>query len=143
MEILDRLRTESGIRKYLLPLIVAAGFLYFFRLGQASLGSSEAYSALISCGGDYRSVIRSTMLYTHLAAAIILAGEAAIVLRDLWFRRRTMPAIAALAGTILLFVPYTSIALGQTQGLLFGHWLDWIGRRQSSFAWSHGLLAVL
>jgi len=67
------------------------------------------------------------MPYTHMAGLLIVAAEAAILLRDLARGRRDTFAWMALVLAIVLFVPYLPVAIRQSQDLIYGHSLDYMG----------------
>ena len=67
------------------------------------------------------------MLYTHMAGLLILGAEAAILLRDLARGRRDSVAWMAIVLAIALFLPYLPVAIRQSQDLIYGHWLDYLG----------------
>ena len=89
--------------------------------------------------GGYAVAIFSGMLgaaaiYTHLAAMTLVAVEAGMLARDLFEgRSRTPPHVQrpqpwiALAISVALLVPYLPVLAVQSQTLVAGHWLDWIG----------------
>jgi len=75
-------------------------------------------------------VLGATLLYTHMGGIIIVGTEAGLLMRD-WLRGRRNPmAWLGLAGAIVLFLPWLPIARSQSQALVNGHWLDWIGPPQ-------------
>jgi len=76
----------------------------------------------IGCG-----ILGAAMPYTHLAGLLILGAEAAILLRDFARGRRDTLAWMAIALAIGLFIPYIPVAIQQSQGLIYGHWLDYLG----------------
>lgn len=72
-------------------------------------------------------VLGAALLYTHLGGAMIVGAEATMLARDYFRGRRNPAAWLAIALTIALFVPYVPVVRTQSQTLLEGHWLDWIG----------------
>jgi uncharacterized membrane protein len=78
-------------------------------------------------------VLGAAMLYSHLAAVLIIGADLMVVMRELRRDRRSAswPAVAI---AVLLFAPFIPAAAAQTRELLFGHWLDWIGVHRSSAA---------
>ncbi len=78
--------------------------------------------AIAACG-----VTGAAMLYTHLGAILIIGAEAAMLARDFYRGRRAAAPWIALGISLALFVPFVPAATDQFHGLLFGHWLDWIG----------------
>ena len=67
------------------------------------------------------------MPYTHMAGMLIVGAEAAILLRDLVRGRRDTIAWIAVVLAIGLFVPYLPVAIRQSQDLIYGHSLDYLG----------------
>ena len=67
------------------------------------------------------------MAYTHMAGLLILGAEAAILLRDLSRGKRNTIAWMAIVLAIALFLPYLPYAIGQSQQMIYGHWLDYLG----------------
>jgi dolichyl-phosphate-mannose-protein mannosyltransferase len=78
-------------------------------------------------------VLGAVMLYSHLAAVLIIGADLMVIMRELRRDRRSAswPAVAI---AVLLFAPFIPAAAAQTRELLFGHWLDWIGAHRSSDA---------
>jgi hypothetical protein len=69
----------------------------------------------------------AAMLYTHLGAALMLAAEVALLLRDRWRRRAIAPQCIGIAIALLLFMPIAPIALRQVDSSALGHRFDWMG----------------
>ncbi len=80
----------------------------------------------IACG-----ILGAALPYTHMAGFLILGAEGAILLRDLAHGRRDAMAWMAIVIAIILFVPYLPIALQQSQDLIYGHSLDYMGPPQN------------
>jgi hypothetical protein len=76
----------------------------------------------IGCG-----ILGAAMPYTHMAGLLILGAEAAILLRDLSRGRRDTVAWMAIVFAIALFLPYLPVAIRQSQDLIYGHSLDYLG----------------
>jgi 4-amino-4-deoxy-L-arabinose transferase-like glycosyltransferase len=72
-------------------------------------------------------ILGAALLYTHLGGALIVGAEVAMLARDYLRGRRNPAAWLAIALTLALFVPYVPVVRTQSQTLLKGHWLDWIG----------------
>jgi len=68
----------------------------------------------------------AAMLYTHLCALLIIAGDAIVAIRE-WRDDGLSDTWPAIAIALALFLPFCPIAISQASSLLFGHWLDWIG----------------
>lgn len=90
-------------------------------------------------------VLGAAMLYCHFGAALIVAADALIIVRD--YRRTgrssTWPAVLL---AIVLYLPFIPIEVRQTRALLFGHWLDWIGVGHGSMlaraGWAAGAVSA-
>ena len=76
----------------------------------------------LGCG-----VVGAALIYTHMAGILIVGAEIAMLIRDAIVGRRNQMAWLAMAVTLVLFVPYVPVARSQSQTLIEGHWLDWIG----------------
>jgi hypothetical protein len=72
-------------------------------------------------------ILGAAMLYTHMAGLLLIGAEAAILLRDFARGRRDTIAwmVIILAG--VLFVPYLPYAIRQSQQMIYGQWLDYLG----------------
>ena len=69
----------------------------------------------------------AALLYTHLGGSMFLGAALAMLVRDfVRGRRQPMPWLA-MAITLALFVPYLPVLRAQSQTMISGHWLDWIG----------------
>lgn len=80
----------------------------------------------IACG-----ILGAALPYTHMAGFLVLGAEGAILLRDLARGRRDAMAWMAIVIAIILFVPYLPVALQQSQDLIYGHSLDYMGPPQN------------
>jgi len=76
-------------------------------------------------------VLGAAMLYSHLAAVFFIGADMIVVVREFRHDRRSVswPAVAI---ALLLFMPFMRVGIAQSNALLFGHWLDWIGVHHSS-----------
>jgi 4-amino-4-deoxy-L-arabinose transferase-like glycosyltransferase len=81
-------------------------------------------SGAVACG-----IAGAALLYTHLGGILFIAVGVAMLVRDYigGQGRQNSMAWIAIAITIVLFVPYVPIARAQSETLIAGHWLDWIG----------------
>ncbi len=81
-------------------------------------------SGAVACG-----IAGAALLYTHLGGVLFIAVGVAMLMRDYigGQRRQNSMAWIAIAITIALFIPYVPIARAQSETLIAGHWLDWIG----------------
>ena len=78
----------------------------------------------VACG-----IAGAALLYTHLGGILFIGVGVAMLVRDFigGERKRNPMAWLAIAITLVLFVPYVPIARAQSETLIAGHWLDWIG----------------
>ena len=72
-------------------------------------------------------VVGAALLYTHLGGILFIGVGVAMLLRDYLGGNRNQMAWLAMAITLVLFMPYAPIARAQSETLIAGHWLDWIG----------------
>jgi len=79
-------------------------------------------SGAVACG-----IAGAALLYTHLGGILFIGVGVAMLVRDYIRGQRTPMAWMAMAITLVLFVPYAPIARAQSETLIAGHWLDWIG----------------
>src|SRR5277367_1070094 len=78
-------------------------------------------------GGIVCGILGAAMPYTHMAGLLILGAEGAILLRDLSRGKRDTLAWVAIILALVLFIPYLPVALQQSQDLIYGHSLDYLG----------------
>jgi 4-amino-4-deoxy-L-arabinose transferase-like glycosyltransferase len=78
-------------------------------------------------------VLGTAMLCSHLGAVLLIIGDVIVSVREFRSTGRsvTWPAIVI---AIVLFLPFFRLDAAQTDTLLLGHWLDWIGVGQSTLA---------
>jgi len=81
-------------------------------------------SGAVVCG-----IVGAALLYTHLGGILFVGVGVAMLVRDYigGQGKRNSMAWIAIAITIVLFVPYVPVARAQSETLIAGHWLDWIG----------------
>ena len=105
------------------PMLIAVSLGYFLTLWRVREHPSVGRAVL--CG-----VVGAALLYTHLGGVLFVAAGVAMLARDEFRGQRKRNAMAwlAMAITIALFAPYAPIARAQSQTLIAGHWLDWIGK---------------
>jgi len=104
------------------PMLIAlalAQLLMLWRIRQR-----PSVSLAVACG-----IAGAALLYTHLGGILFIGTGIAMLARDYLGdqRKRNPMAWLAIAITLVLFVPYMPIARAQSQTLIAGHWLDWIG----------------
>lgn len=102
------------------PMFIALALAQLLTLWRVCKSPSVRGAAL--CG-----VVGAALLYTHLAGILFVGVGVAMLMRDyVGGQRNSMPWLA-MAITLVLFVPYVPIARAQSETLVAGHWLDWIG----------------
>lgn len=72
-------------------------------------------------------LLTAAMIYTHLCGALFAAAAGAIALRDLYRGHPGRGVWIGLGIGAILMLPFAPAGITQVRGLLFGHWLDWIG----------------
>jgi 4-amino-4-deoxy-L-arabinose transferase-like glycosyltransferase len=102
------------------PMFIAIALAQFLML--LRVRSHPGLKGAIGCG-----ILGAAVPYTHMAGMLILGAEAAILLRDLARGQRNWFAWMAIILAIVLFAPYLPIALRQSQDLIYGHSLDYLG----------------
>jgi len=87
-------------------------------------------SLVVLCG-----VAGAALLYTHMGGILFIGAALAMLVRDyIRGRRNPMPWIA-MAVTLVLFVPYVPVLRAQSDTMISGHWLDWIGTQYEYPLW--------
>jgi hypothetical protein len=105
---------------------------FFITIALAQLGllwrvrARPGITNAIGCG-----ILGAALPYTHMAGLLILGAEGAILLRDFARSRRDTMAWMAIAVAIALFLPYLPIAIRQSNDLIYGHSLDYMGVPQN------------
>ncbi|HLX06177.1 MAG TPA: glycosyltransferase family 39 protein [Candidatus Binatus sp.] len=79
-------------------------------------------SGALTCG-----FAGAALLYTHLGGILFIGVGVAMLARDYLRGRRNPMAWLAIAITLAMFTPYVPVARAQSETLIAGHWLDWIG----------------
>ncbi len=102
------------------PMLIAIALAHLLTL--LRVRSHPSIRGGIGCG-----ILGAAMPYTHMAGLLIVGAEAAILLRDLARGRRDTIAWMAIILAIILFVPYLPVAIRQSQDLIYGHSLDYMG----------------
>ncbi len=102
------------------PMFIAIALAHLLML--LRVRSRPSIMGGIGCG-----ILGAAMPYTHMAGLLILGAEGAILLRDLSRGRRDTIAWMAIVLAIALFLPYLPVAIRQSQDLIYGHWLDYLG----------------
>ncbi len=102
------------------PMLIALALAHLLTLLQVRSRPNAIRG--IGCG-----ILGAAMLYTHMAGLLILGAEAAILIRDLARGRRDTIAWMAIILAGVLFVPYLPYAIRQSQQMIYGQWLDYLG----------------
>ena len=102
------------------PMLVAIALAHLLTL--LRVRSRPSVAGAIICG-----ILGAAMPCTHMAGLMILGAEGAILIRDLARGRRDTMAWAALIVAGVLFLPYLPYAIGQSQQMIHGQWLDYLG----------------
>lgn len=102
------------------PMLIAIALAHLLTL--LRVRSRPSASGAVICG-----VLGAALPYTHLAGLLILGAEGAILTRDLVHGRRDTMAWMALILAGILFVPYIPYAIGQSQQMIYGQWLGYLG----------------
>jgi Dolichyl-phosphate-mannose-protein mannosyltransferase len=101
-------------------MLIAIALVQLLTLWRVRMRPSA--SGAVLCG-----VAGAALLYTHLGGILFIGVGIAMLARDyIGGRRNPMPWLA-MAITLVLFVPYVPVARAQSETLIAGHWLDWIG----------------
>ncbi len=105
-------------RMYSMYIAVGLAHLYAFqRVRNRPTRGSAAACALLG----------AVLLYTHVAAIVLIGAEFVILARDLTRGRRNLYAWIALVAALAMFAPWAPVLVRQSRALVEGHWLDWIG----------------
>jgi hypothetical protein len=107
-------------RARMYPMFAAIALTHFMLLWQVRRKPTGPRT--IACG-----LFGALAIYTHLAGLFLVGAEAAMLMRDFFHGWREKMAWLALAIALVLFLPYFPIFSAQSQALVYGHWLDWIG----------------
>jgi 4-amino-4-deoxy-L-arabinose transferase-like glycosyltransferase len=96
---------------------VVASMLSFWRVREQ--GSGLRIVIFAGCS--------TLMLYTHMCGLLFSAAQAGVLVRDTYYGRRRAAAWAGLALALVMFGPFLPTEIAEARGMLFTHWLDWIG----------------
>ncbi len=107
-------------RARMYPMLAAIALTHFMLLWQVR--RKPTWPRTLACG-----FFGALAIYTHLAALFLIGAEAAMLVRDFIHGRRNWMAWIALAIALTLFLPYFPIFSTQSNQMVHGHWLDWIG----------------
>jgi 4-amino-4-deoxy-L-arabinose transferase-like glycosyltransferase len=101
-------------------MLIAIGLAHLLTLWRVRRRPS--ISGAVACG-----IAGAALLYTHLGGILFIGVGVAMLVRDYIGGQRNPMAWLAIAITLVLFVPYVPVARAQSETLIAGHWLDWIG----------------
>ena len=107
-------------RARMYPMFAAIALTHLMLLWQVR--RKPNWPRTIACG-----FFGALTIYTQLAGLFLVGAEGAMLARDFIRGRRDRMPWIALAIALVLFVPYFPIFSTQSQSLVYGHWLDWIG----------------
>ena len=102
------------------PMLIALALAHLLMLWRVRERPSASRAAL--CG-----IVGAALLYTHLGGIVFIGAGVAMLVRDYVRGQRNPMAWLAVAITLALFAPYVPITRTQSETLIAGHWLDWIG----------------
>jgi hypothetical protein len=72
-------------------------------------------------------VVGAALIYTHLGGILFIGAGVAMLIRDYLGGRQNQMTWLAMAITLALFVPYAPVARAQSETLIAGHWLGYLG----------------
>jgi hypothetical protein len=107
-------------RARMYPMFAAIALTHLMLLWQ--LRRKPTWPRAIVCG-----FFGALAIYTHLAGLFLVGAEGLMLMRDFVHGRRDRMPWFALGIALVLFLPYFPIFSTQSQALVYGHWLDWIG----------------
>ena len=107
-------------RARMYPMFAGIALAHLMLLWQVR--KKPSWPRAVACG-----LFGALTIYTHLAGLFLVGAEAAMLARDFIHGRRDKMPWIALAIALVLFLPYFPIFSTQSQSLVHGHWLDWIG----------------
>jgi len=107
-------------RARMYPMFAGIALTHFMLLWRVR--SKPTWPRTIACG-----FFGALAIYTHLAGLFLVGAEAAMLMRDFFHGRRDKMPWVALAIALVLFLPYFPIFSTQSNQMVHGHWLDWIG----------------
>jgi 4-amino-4-deoxy-L-arabinose transferase-like glycosyltransferase len=102
------------------PMILALALAQLLMLWRIRRRPSASLAVL--CG-----VAGAALLYTHMGGILFIGAALAMLVRDYVRGKRNPMAWLAMAVTLALFVPYVPVLRAQSETMISGHWLDWIG----------------
>ncbi len=123
-------------RARMYPMFAGIALTHFMLLWQVR--RKPTWPRTVVCG-----FFGALAIYTHLAGLFLVGAEAVMLLRDFFRGRRDPMPWIALVIALVLFLPYFPIFSTQSQALVYGHWLDWIGTGYNFNVAGKALVAIL
>lgn len=102
------------------PMILALALAQLLMLWR--IRKRPSVSLAVLCG-----VAGAALLYTHMGGILFIGAGLAMLVRDYIRGLRNPMAWLAMGITLALFVPYAPVLRAQSETMISGHWLDWIG----------------
>ena len=102
------------------PMILTLALAQLLMLWRIRQRPSVSIATLCGIAG-------AALLYTHLGGILFIGAGLAMLVRDYFRAKRNPMAWLAMAITLALFVPYAPVLRAQSETMISGHWLDWIG----------------
>jgi mannosyltransferase len=88
------------------------------------------------------TICGALMLYAHLCGLLFAAVQVAMLTRDFYRGRWALAPWVGIVAACALFVPFLPTAIAQARGMLFTHWLDWIGAAHAVSAYYQAAIAL-
>ncbi len=102
------------------PMMLALALAQLLMLWR--IRKRPSVSRAVPCG-----IAGAALLYTHLGGILFIGAGLAMLVRDYIRGLRNPMAWLAMGITLALFVPYVPVLRAQSETMISGHWLDWIG----------------
>jgi dolichyl-phosphate-mannose-protein mannosyltransferase len=102
------------------PMILTLALAQLLMLWRMRKHPSASLTTL--CG-----VAGAALLYTHMGGILFIGAALTMLVRDYVRGKQNSMAWLAMAVTLALFVPYVPVLRAQSETMISGHWLDWIG----------------
>jgi Dolichyl-phosphate-mannose-protein mannosyltransferase len=107
-------------RARMYSMFIAAGLAHLFAFHRVRTRPTRGSAA--AC-----AILGAALLYTHVAAIVLIGAEFVILVRDFARGRRNWHAWGALVAALAMFAPWAPVLARQSRALVEGHWLDWMG----------------
>jgi len=118
------------------PMIMALALAQLLMLWR--IRKRPRASLAVACG-----FAGAALLYTHMGGILFIGAGLAMLVRDYIRGLRNPMAWLAMAVTLALFVPYLPVLRAQSETMISGHWLDWIGTAYEYPLWIKIAAALL